>query len=43
MKNLQVIRGVRGYLDGDGVAMLNLEDCARGLGFTETKGDYIRW
>lgn len=43
MNNLITISGVRGYIDEKGTAQLNLEDVARGLGFTETKGDYIRW
>lgn len=42
-KQLTTIQGVRGYIDNNGTAYLNLEDVARGLGFTETKGDYIRW
>lgn len=42
---IQCIEGVRGYVDADGVVQLNLEDIARGLGFTQTKGNvkYIRW
>lgn len=43
MNDLMTISGVRGFIDENGTAQLNLEDCARGLGFTETKGDYIRW
>lgn len=31
---IQCIEGVRGYVDADGVVQLNLEDIARGLGFT---------
>ena len=31
---IQCIEGVRGYVDDDGVVQLNLEDIARGLGFT---------
>lgn len=34
MNNLVTIEGVRGYLDSEGNAMLNLYDTARGLGFT---------
>ena len=36
--------GVRGY-EEDGVAYLHIEDSARGLGFTQTKGEteYVRW
>lgn len=48
---LQVINtdGVRGYLDENGVAWLNVEDVARGLGFVEAKKfstsgeNYVRW
>jgi len=40
---LMTIENVRGYIDANGTAHLNLEDVARGLGFTETKGNYIRW
>lgn len=49
MSNLITISGVRGFIDENGVAQLNLEDVARGLGFTQisTKGDKqyesIRW
>ena len=41
---VQVFGGVRGY-ERDGVAYLHVEDVARGLGFTQTKGDveYVRW
>lgn len=43
--NLTTIHGVRGYIDENGTAQLNLEDVARGLGFTDnSKGtEYIRW
>ena len=34
---VQCIAGVRGYVDTDGVVQLNLEDIARGLGFTQTQ------
>ncbi|OZQ75716.1 phage antirepressor KilAC domain-containing protein [Paenibacillus sp. VTT E-133291] len=40
------IEGVRGYLDENGNAFLNIEDVARGLGFTTvaTSGnDVVRW
>lgn len=40
------VSGVRGYIDEDGTAQLNLEDVARGLGFVERKADsteYVRW
>ena len=46
MNNLQIIKGVRCYLDENGEAFLNLEDSARGLGFTQiaTSGnESIRW
>lgn len=44
--NLITINGVRGYIDENGTAQLNLEDVARGLGFTTvaTSGKaYVRW
>ena len=47
--NLITVSNVRGYIDKNGTAQLNLEDVARGLGFTQTqtKGDRqytsIRW
>lgn len=42
--DIVVIEGVRAY-EKDGVAYINLEDAARGLGFTQTKNgaEYIRW
>lgn len=46
MKNdLVTISGVSGYIDENGTAMLNLENIARGLGFTDSsKGvEYVRW
>ena len=46
MNNLQIIKGIRCYLDENGEAFLNLEDSARGLGFTHiaTSGnEVIRW
>ena len=46
MNNLITVSGVSGYIDENGVAQLNLENCARGLGFTEiaTSGnETIRW
>lgn len=45
MSNLITIQNVRGYLDYDGTAYLNLEDVARGLGFTQIKDrkEYVRW
>ena len=45
MTNLITISGVRGFIDEIGVAQLNLEDVARGLGFTRDKNgtEYIMW
>ena len=45
MNDLITIHGVRGYVDENGTALLNLEDISRGLGFTQEKGgvEYIRW
>ena len=48
---LQVVevQGVHGFIDDKGVAWLNVEDVARGLGFVEAKKfstsgeNYIRW
>ena len=42
--NLLEIKGVRCY-EKDGIAYLNLEDVARGLGFTQMKNgtEYVRW
>ena len=39
------IQGIRGYIDKEGRAWLNLEDVSRGLGFTEFKNgkDYVMW
>lgn len=34
MSNLITIHGVRGYINENGIAQLNLEDVSRGLGFT---------
>lgn len=46
-KQLEIlkIKGVRGYIDENGVAQLNLEDISRGLGFIQVKNgiEYIRW
>lgn len=43
--NLMSIENVRGYMDEKGIAHLNLEDVARGLGFTQQKNgvEYVRW
>ena len=49
MNDIITIKGVRGYLDAEGTAQLNLEDIARGLGFTQTQSkngvEYtsVRW
>ncbi|AIQ19574.1 antirepressor [Paenibacillus sp. FSL H7-0357] len=45
MNQLITINGVRGFIDENGVAQLNLDDVSRGLGFTQQKGkvEYIRW
>ena len=46
MRNeLITIQNVRGYIDEKGIAYLNLEDVARGLGFIQIKSgkEYIRW
>lgn len=45
MNDLITISGVRGFIDENGTAQLNLEDVARGLGFTETKNakEYVMW
>jgi phage antirepressor YoqD-like protein len=39
------INGVRGFIDENGTAQLNLEDVSRGLGFTDnSKGtEYVKW
>lgn len=43
--NFITINGVRGYIDENGTAQLNLEDVSRGLGFTQNKNgvEYVRW
>lgn len=46
MNNLITVSGVSGYIDENGVVQLNLENCARGLGFTTvaTSGnECVRW
>jgi hypothetical protein len=46
MNNLITIKGVRGYIDENGIAHLSLEDVACGFGFIETKSngaEYVRW
>lgn len=40
------INGVRGYIDDNGTAQLNLEDVSRGLGFTQianSGNEVVRW
>lgn len=45
MNNILTIKNVRAYIDENGTAQLNLEDCARGLGFTQIKNsvEYVKW
>lgn len=45
MSNLITVSGVKGYIDENGIAWLNLENIARGLGFTEVKNqvEYVRY
>ena len=46
MNDLITVSGVSGYIDENGVAQLSLENCARGLGFTQTAAsgnEVIRW
>ena len=45
MNELKTISNVKGFIDADGTAQLNLEDVARGLGFTTVvnANDYVRW
>lgn len=46
MSALITVSGVRGFIDQHGVAHLNLEDAAKGLGFTQTAGSgnvVVRW
>ena len=45
MNELITIQNVRAFIDNNGIAQLNLEDVARGLGFTQIKDgkEYIRW
>lgn len=42
---IMIIKNVRAYQNKDGIAQLNTEDIARGLGFTQIKKgiEYIRW
>ena len=44
--NLITVKNVRGYIDVAGIAFLNLEDVARGLGFVEiakSGNEVVRW
>ena len=44
--NLITVKNVRGYIDEEGIAFLNLEDVARGLGFVEiakSGNEVVRW
>lgn len=43
--NIMVVKNVRAYQDQNGIVQLNLEDVARGLGFTQIKNEieYVRW
>lgn len=43
--NLIAVENVRGYVDDNGVVMLNAEDVARGWGFTRNKNgeSYVMW
>lgn len=46
MTDIITIKGVRGYLDAEGTAHLNLEDVSKGLGFTReanSGNEVIRW
>ena len=45
MNKLITIHGVRGYINENGIAQLNLEDISRGLGFVQSKDEkqYVRW
>jgi prophage antirepressor-like protein len=46
MNELITIHNVRGFIDSEGTAQLNLEDISRGLGFIDSsKGEteYVRW
>jgi|SRR5665647_2675269 len=43
MNEIITTQNVRAFVDENGTAQINLEDAARGLGFTETNGEFIRW
>lgn len=45
MNELQTISNVKCYIDEKGIVQLNLEDVAKGLGFTQSKrnAEYVRW
>lgn len=42
---ITTVDGVRGYVDANGTIQLNVEDVARGLGFTQMKNgvEYVMW
>lgn len=43
---IAVVHGIKGFIDEKGLAQLNLEDVARGLGFTNTAtsgNEVVRW
>ena len=45
MNDIEVIDNVKGFVDSSGTAMLNADDVARELGFTQVKSgkEYVRW
>ena len=45
MNSIITIKNVRVRINGDGIAELNIEDVAHGLGLTETKNrvGYVMW
>ena len=46
MSNIITIKNVRAYIDENGVVQINLEDAARGLGFTQVAksgNEVVRW
>lgn len=46
MNDIMIIKNVRAYQDKNGIAQLNLEDIARGLGFTTiatSRNEVVRW
>ena len=38
---ITTVEGVRGYIDANNVAQLNVEDVARGLGFTRNESELL--